>query len=269
MQQQGGGDSGSEVITVDSSSVGLIIGRGGENLRRVEGETGARVQFITGPDSNSAQRQCRISGSAKQRADAKREIFRVAEENPKSGVSSAPLAGAAGRNQAAAGLPPLREGEKSLQIMVPDRTVGLIIGRGGETIRDLQERSGCHVNIVGETKSINGLRPVNLIGTHASAMKAKELILEVVESDTRAGPNAVQSRDHGRGGYDPYAAPPPVAAAPYGQYMYGAPAPAPALPMGGGGGGGGGDRISETIQVPSEAVGMIIGKGTLHDSPSA
>ena len=56
---------------------------------------------------------------------------------------------------------PPRDNEKSTQIMVPDKTVGLIIGRGGETIKDLQERSGCHVNIVGENKSINGLRPVN------------------------------------------------------------------------------------------------------------
>ena len=70
--------------------------------------------------------------------------------------------------------------EESLQIMVPDRTVGLIIGRHGETIRDLQERSGCHINIVGESKSVNGLRPVNLIGSGDSAKRAKDLIMEIL-----------------------------------------------------------------------------------------
>ena len=89
----------------------------------------------------------------------------------------------------AAGPATLRDGEDCVQIMVPDRTVGLIIGRGGETIRDLQERSGCHINIVGESKSVNGLRPVNLIGPHHAAAQAKELILEIVDSDTRNGSN--------------------------------------------------------------------------------
>jgi far upstream element-binding protein len=128
----------------------------------------------------------------------------------------------------------LKEGEEAQQIMVPDRTVGLIIGRGGETIRDLQERSGCHINIVGESKSVNGLRPVNLIGTPAAAAYAKNLILEIVDSDSRSGgqagdrpPNRTTERE--------------------GQF--------PSR------GTGGGDKVNDSIYVPSEAVGMIIGKG--------
>jgi rRNA processing protein Krr1/Pno1 len=134
-------------------------------------------------------------------------------------------------------LPALREGEASTQVMVPDRTVGLIIGRGGETIKDLQERSGCHVNIVGENKSVNGLRPVNLIGSEQATAIAKELILEIVESDNKSGGPS------GGGG------------------------PPRDRPFDGGsqnrnmGGGGGRDVVEKTIQVPSEAVGMIIGKG--------
>jgi far upstream element-binding protein len=122
-----------------------------------------------------------------------------------------------------------------MQIMVPDRTVGLIIGRGGETIRDLQERSGCHVNIVGEQKSVNGLRPVNLIGTPQAAAKAKDLIMEIVESDSKSAASkdrAPAQRDSGRD-----------------------------MGYGGGGGGGGDGKINDQIFVPSEAVGMIIGKG--------
>jgi far upstream element-binding protein len=118
-----------------------------------------------------------------------------------------------------------------MKIMVPDRTVGLIIGRGGETIRDLQERSGCHINIVGESKSVNGLRPVNLIGTREQAQLAKDLILEIVDSDSRdAAPSNTKKghkQDHHR--VEP--------------------------------GPGGHDKINDTIHVPSDAVGMIIGKG--------
>jgi far upstream element-binding protein len=128
--------------------------------------------------------------------------------------------------------------EESTQIFVPDRTVGLIIGRGGETIRDIQDKSGCHVNIVGEAKSQNGQRPVNLIGSAQASEYARRLIMEIVESDTNGGPPG-----------PPVRAPPPQQ-----QQHYGG---------GGDGGGGAGPRITETIKVPIDAVGMIIGKGAL------
>lgn len=217
--------------------VGLIIGRQGENLRRVEAETGCRVQFITGPDETGPYRQCKITGTRAHRAAAKAEINRIIDDSGMAGNSRAaerprdtPASARATSHQ-----PALRDGEDSMQIMVPDRTVGLIIGRGGETIRDLQERSGCHVNIVGEQKSVNGLRPVNLIGSREAAARAKDLIMEIVESDSKGStskdrvPQRDTARDSGYGG--------------------------------GHSGGGNGDKINDSIFVPSEAVGMIIGKG--------
>ncbi|KAH6618888.1 hypothetical protein C7974DRAFT_317992 [Boeremia exigua] len=238
-QQYGGNDratppnDNSEVILIDSSLVGLVIGRQGESLRRIEQESGTRIQFINGPEAGP-QRQCRITGPPSARISAKREINRIIEEN---GGNPARETGRNARapQKAAAQQPALREGEQSSQIMVPDRTVGLIIGRGGETIRDLQERSGCHVNIVGENKSVNGLRPVNLIGSPAAAAHAKELIMEIVDSDTKQmdGPNhQPQHQQQNKREFDPYA-----------------------------GGASGGNKINDSIMVPSDAVGMIIGKG--------
>ncbi|KAI9789344.1 MAG: hypothetical protein M1816_006233 [Peltula sp. TS41687] len=227
-------DDNVETIQIDSSFVGLIIGRQGENLRRVENETGARVQFVTGPEVSGPSRTCKLSGSRQARMDAKKEIHRIIDENGKPALPQ-PDRG----NRGSSHQPVLREGEDTIQIMVPDRTVGLIIGRGGETIRDLQERSKCHVNIVSESKSINGLRPVNLIGSPQAAAKAKELIMEIVDSDTKSLANQLQmQRETGRdtttqAGYS---------AGTTGSY-------------------GGNDRLSESIRVPSEAVGMIIGKG--------
>jgi far upstream element-binding protein len=237
-------DDNQETIMVESSLVGLVIGRQGENLRRIESETGTRIQFITGPAESGPQRQCRITGQPRQRMDAKREVYRIIEENggnaprdltqgARAGSSNGSQSGSS--KQRGSNQPQLREGENSIQIMVPDRTVGLIIGRGGETIRDLQERSGCHINIVGENKSVQGLRPVNLIGSQQAAAKAKELILEIVDSDTR-------SQEAGG-----------AAAAP------GARPPAPDRRQQGGDGLG--DKNTETVHVPSDSVGMIIGKG--------
>ncbi|KAI1869106.1 uncharacterized protein JN550_006093 [Neoarthrinium moseri] len=240
-----GGDDDSETIQIESSLVGLIIGRQGENLRRVESSTGCRVQFITGPDNQGPYRQCRISGPRASRAEAKAAINRIIEDSGMGAVARADAPHNGGGRGSSAGAPApaptqLREGEDVMQIMVPDRTVGLIIGRGGETIRDLQERSGCHINITSESKSVNGLRPVNLIGTREAAAQAKEQIMEIVDSDSRnvngggaggggggAKPDRHPKPDHGRD----------------------------SMP------GGGGDKINDAIFVPSEAVGMIIGKG--------
>ncbi|KAI4162128.1 MAG: hypothetical protein LQ342_004298 [Letrouitia transgressa] len=226
-----GGDEGHETITIESSLVGLIIGRSGENLRRVENETGARVQFVTGPEASGPIRQCKITGSRAAREDAKSEIYRIIAENGKETGSKAvqDRLGSVATKGAGSHAPALRAGEDATQIMVPNRTVGLIIGRGGETIRDLQERSGCHVNIVGEEKSVNGLRPVNLIGTPQAAATAKELIMEIVDSDTKNLTSQGTTRDTVRGtgttGLD------------------------------------NGEKINDVIIVRSEAVGMIIGKG--------
>lgn len=242
---RGQGDHDSETIRVKSSLVGLIIGRAGENLRKVESDSGARVQFLQAKDPHGTERQCTISGSTRSRESAKAAIFGIIEENGGANVMQDKGAYTAGQpGRAKVNLPALRDGEDSTQVMVPDKTVGLIIGRGGETIKDLQERSGCHVNILGETKSVNGLRPINLIGSPHSVSIAKGLILEIVESDSRG----------------------------QGQGQGGGATGSNANPMGGNSRGyennnnnssrgGHGGASTKTIQVPSQAVGMIIGKG--------
>lgn len=224
-----GADDNSETIQIESSLVGLIIGRQGENLRRIEADSNCRVQFLAATDGGPF-RQCRISGPGKRRAEVKTAINRIIED---SGMGALNRISDNSRDANRGGATSLREGEDHMQIMVPDRTVGLIIGRGGETIRDLQERSGCHINIVGESKSVNGLRPVNLIGTVESLTRAKDLILEIVDSDTRGdGPAVKKASGSGRG------------EAPMRDF-----------------GGSGHEKANDSIYVPSDAVGMIIGKG--------
>ena len=101
------------------------------------------------------------------------------------------------------------------------------------------------MNIVGEAKSQNGQRPVNLIGSAQASEYARRLIMEIVESDTNGGPPGPPMRSA------------PERAIPQQQQQQ--------QHFGGGGGGdagGAGPRLTETIRVPIDAVGMIIGKGT-------
>ncbi|CAN8104395.1 unnamed protein product [Discula destructiva] len=229
-------DNDAEVMDIEASLVGLIIGRQGENLRRVEAETKCRVQFLPPQSKDEKFRQCKITGPRASRAEAMASINRIIEDSGMGAIARAgldrggrPAAPVAAPVVDRGGIANLKDGEDCVQIMVPDRTVGLIIGRGGETIRDLQERSGCHVNIVGEQKSVNGLRPVNLIGPYAATNQAKEMIMEIVESDARnangGGSAAGGGSNQGRGPRDDR------------------------------------EKVQDAIFVPNEAVGMIIGKG--------
>ena len=236
MSQGSPDEQGTDVIMVDSNLVGLIIGRAGENLRRVEADTSTRVQFMAaGPDGTSPQRTCKITGTRAARDHAKAEISRIIQENGRDrGIQDRSQSTTAIAKPVGSQQPALRSGEDSTQMMVPNRTVGLIIGRGGETIRDLQDRSGCHVNIVSEEKSINGLRPVNLIGTKEAAAVAKELILEIVDSDNKSMAQAGQSgQTNSKSNLGASTAPTENS----------------------------NERINDSMMVPSEAVGMIIGKG--------
>lgn len=131
-----GDDDVSETIQIESSLVGLIIGRQGENLRRIEADTNCRVQFLPATDGGPF-RQCKISGARNRRAEVKAAIDRIIDD---SGMGPLNRAHEKPRDPVKGGATALRDGEDHMQIMVPDRTVGLIIGRGGETIRDLQER---------------------------------------------------------------------------------------------------------------------------------
>jgi far upstream element-binding protein len=176
----------------------MVIGRGGETLRRIERETGARVQFAAGeppPVESGANlvsesstkpgiRTANISGTVSQVTAARNAIKALIENNPKTG------AGTRRDASSASGGPPPRgrdvlttnSGNK-LTFSVPDKCVGLIIGRGGESINEIQRRSGARVNIVPESQSVNGRRPVNLFGADEANEKARELIEAIVRQD--------------------------------------------------------------------------------------
>jgi predicted PilT family ATPase len=76
-------------------------------------------------------------------------------------------------------------GGSSTVISIPAFRVGLVIGRGGETIRDLQDRSGARIAISPDNMPGSTEREVTITGSDAAVQQAKALIEEVVASDNR------------------------------------------------------------------------------------
>lgn len=187
-------------MTIETIHVGMVIGRGGDTLRRIERESGARVQFAPGEKLitlNANNLTCRvesanrpgvrvanIAGSSSQ-VGAARAAIKVLVES-----SIASKSGGSRRDHGSGGASSNRSkdanmahGTNKFTFTVPDKCVGLIIGRGGESINEIQRRSGARVNIVPESQSVNGRRPVNLFGTDEANQRAKELIEVIVQQD--------------------------------------------------------------------------------------
>ncbi|BFZ56446.1 hypothetical protein PYCC9005_003492 [Savitreella phatthalungensis] len=253
-----------DTMMIDQGYVGLIIGKRGETLRRIEQTSGCRVQFVPENQTRPGERACNLVGTRRQCEIARRMIDEVVDDNI---ALKGPLPGA--RHQARSGYqrmsqpppssygaPPAHlgynaapampsydrgppqpgpaapaAGEEQSQIQVPDKTVGLIIGRGGENVKDLQNKSHAKINIVPERESVNGMRPINLVGTPQAMEEAKRLIFQIVADDEAGIPISRRG--------------PPEAL-------------------------GAGSR-QETVRVPQDAVGMIIGKGgeTVRDMQDA
>jgi far upstream element-binding protein len=66
-------------------------------------------------------------------------------------------------------------------IYVPSDAVGMIIGKGGETIREMQNVTGCKINVNQSSGPGETQREVALIGTRDSIARAKDAINEKVD----------------------------------------------------------------------------------------
>ena len=115
-------------IPVPNDKVGCIIGRGGSTVKGIQEKTKAHVQIPTGPDEdNPAVRTISVGADTREAAEAcQLEIFMVLQQQAGSSVANP---------------------QNSINILVPDDKVGIIIGRGGSTIKDIQQRCQVRVQI--------------------------------------------------------------------------------------------------------------------------
>lgn len=183
-------------VIVPAHRAGLVIGHHGESLKRIEKLSQCKVQFDQ-QFSSEHERKIIIVGIPEDIEEAKRLI----KEKVDDPMSRFP----------------------TIQVIVPQGRVGLVIGKGGETIRELQEKSGAKITVQPETniESYSTERIVNVTGDEESIRRAKELINDLLTGQSKTG----------GGGF-----------------------------IGGGSSGLATARNTTTIQIPETSVGAIIGK---------
>lgn len=87
--------------------------------------------------------------------------------------------------------------DASTDMQVPRDLVGYIIGRGGETIRDLQLKSGAHIQIVREEEGAPATphRFVNISGTEDALQRAQTMIQNLIDERMAGGRGSFRERD--------------------------------------------------------------------------
>ncbi|KAH8550436.1 hypothetical protein BGW37DRAFT_499391 [Umbelopsis sp. PMI_123] len=238
-----------EEFGVPNSVVGLVIGKGGENLKRIEAASGARIQF--GPDEGESERRCNITGEEDQIQVARDMVMQVVTD---ASATDARRGGGGGGAYSAYG-----SGGNTVTVNIPGNKVGLVIGSGGETIRSLESQSGAKIAITQENPGERSYeRTINITGNEEAIARAKALIDDVVNpSGGYRGGDRDYNQSRQGGGYDDYQRPYRTGANAYGSSNDS---------RGGGYRGPGGHRPqpgeeNDSINVPQTAVGLIIGKG--------
>jgi hypothetical protein len=82
------------------------------------------------------------------------------------------------------------------EMFVPQNHVGLVIGRGGETIRRLQDTSGANIQVAKDAAGNEppGMRKIELMGGLGQVAEAKRMIGELIAQVGPVSPSVLSSR---------------------------------------------------------------------------
>lgn len=80
-------------------------------------------------------------------------------------------------------------GRNFVEIMIPGPKVGLIIGKGGETIKQLQERSGAKMVVIQDGPSQEHEKPLRISGDPQKVEFAKQLVYDLIAEKEMQGFN--------------------------------------------------------------------------------
>lgn len=163
---EGGGEI-TEIMNCPGDKVGRIIGRMGATIKDLQSRTGTRIQVDQKVPGD--QKPITITGSRADVENAKRAINEVLTSDAPSSVP----------------------GDTSRSIECPQGIVGRIIGRGGETIRSLQQASNAHI-LVDQNFPEGAPRKVTISGRPESVERAFKMITELIDGEPSGAQNVIQ-----------------------------------------------------------------------------
>ncbi|KAK6940361.1 K Homology domain, type 1 [Dillenia turbinata] len=186
--QQPSGDAQtiSRKMQVPNNKVGVLIGKAGDTIRYLQYNSGAKIQITRDADADpySTTRPVELIGTSDSINRAEKLIKDVIAEADAGGSPSlvargftaVQLGGSAG---------------EQVEMQVPNEKVGLIIGKGGETIKNLQTRSGARIQLIPQHLAEGDQskeRTVRICGDKKQIEVAREMIEDVMNQTMRPSP---------------------------------------------------------------------------------
>ncbi|XP_054992045.1 far upstream element-binding protein 3 isoform X2 [Sorex araneus] len=159
-----------EEFKVPDKMVGFIIGRGGEQISRIQAESGCKIQ-IASESSGIPERPCVLTGTPESIEQAKRLLGQIVERCRNGpGFHS-----------------DVDAGSTVQELLIPASKVGLVIGKGGETIKQLQERTGVKMVMIQDGPLPTGAdKPLRITGDPFKVQQAREMVLEIIREKDQA-----------------------------------------------------------------------------------
>ncbi|KAE8681266.1 tubulin-specific chaperone E [Hibiscus syriacus] len=173
-------DDGSTItrkMEVPNAKVGVLIGKAGDTIRYLQYNSGAKIQIMRDADADrdAPTRPVEIIGTLSSINEAEKLINAVIAEADAGGSPSL-VARGLGATQTTGAV-------DQIEIQVPNEKVGLIIGRGGETIKGLQTRSGARIQLIPQhlpEGDGSKERTVRVTGDKKQIEIAREMIKDVM-----------------------------------------------------------------------------------------
>ena len=157
----GGLQGPGETMEVPNSIVGLLIGRGGEQIQRLQNSTGANMQIQKEIEMapGATMRVVTLKGTFEQRSELRKRIDEI--------VSSAMESRSKPASQPSSMTHPF-----VVRVAVPNDKVGMVIGRQGSNLRGIMDRTRSHINVPPEPDKDNpDLRTVHIISNYLSIFR--------------------------------------------------------------------------------------------------
>ncbi|XP_005106817.1 RNA-binding protein Nova-1 isoform X3 [Aplysia californica] len=170
-------------ILVPSVAAGAIIGKGGETIAQIQKDAGARVKMSKANDfyPGTTERICLIMGSPEAVRQVNNFIMEKIREKPESNPTTPTKPDDAKNNFER------HRQVIEVKILIPNSTAGMIIGKGGNFIKQIKEESGAYVQISQKSKETNlPERCVTVAGEIDANMKAMDLILQKIVEDPQS-----------------------------------------------------------------------------------
>jgi len=156
------------IMLIEERLCGLIIGGRGSKIRALQDNTGATIKIDKKSEAKDGKVQVVISGSKDQCAAAQDEISAIISQS---------------RDHQGGGGQERQAPERNVSVWVPESACGMIIGKAGSKVAEIEARTGTRVDVHSKERNADGLCLVTVSGHPDACADARAIIEDIVAAE--------------------------------------------------------------------------------------